>query len=70
MNKTQTAEENDKLREPTGQRKNSLLAAHIEHKPLTLLPPTARCVCNLWPVLYGPLARISVLRSHYMSVVT
>lgn len=45
-------------------------AARISTKPITLIPPVARGLCGTWPGIYGPLARLTPLRSHYLSVVT
>ena len=47
-----------------------LPGSRIRAQPITLLPPLARTVCRVWPALYQPLARIALLRSHYLSVVT
>jgi len=44
--------------------------ASIQTQSITLLPPLARAVGDVWPGLYGPLARLRPLRTHYLSVIT
>jgi ubiquinone/menaquinone biosynthesis C-methylase UbiE len=62
---------NPDVRAITGQCLRLLLpSAFISAQPITLLPPLARGICGIWPGLYAPLARLSPLRSHYLSVVT
>jgi ubiquinone/menaquinone biosynthesis C-methylase UbiE len=47
-----------------------LPGSRIRAQAITVLPPIARTVCRVWPRMYRHLARISPLRSHYLSVVT
>jgi ubiquinone/menaquinone biosynthesis C-methylase UbiE len=47
-----------------------LPSAQIQARPITLLPPLARAVGDVWPRVYDPLARIRPLRTHYFSIIT
>jgi ubiquinone/menaquinone biosynthesis C-methylase UbiE len=47
-----------------------LPSAQIQLQPITLLPPLARAVGDVWPRLYDPLVRIRPLRTHYLSIIT
>jgi SAM-dependent methyltransferase len=47
-----------------------LPGSRICAQAIMVLPPIARTVCRVWPRTYRHLARISPLRSHYLSVVT
>jgi ubiquinone/menaquinone biosynthesis C-methylase UbiE len=47
-----------------------LPGAQIRAQSITLLPPLARVIGDVWPGLYGPLACLRPLRTHNLSVVT
>jgi ubiquinone/menaquinone biosynthesis C-methylase UbiE len=47
-----------------------LPGTQIQFQSTTLLPPLARAIGDVWPGLYGPLASLRPLRTHYLSVIT